>query len=85
MTPTPWDTKPTSTQHLIWDADGKTIAVVYTEKADAALIIRAVNAHEALVQAVECALTEIHNPGAMRHQGIEILEMIDAALREARA
>lgn len=56
-TPTPWATGPTAGnhQHLIYgqdDPSGKTVALVYTDANDAAFIIRAVNAHAALVEAL---------------------------------
>lgn len=62
--PTPWDTKPTAGnhQHLIWDESGKTIALVYTDADDAALIITAVNTHDthlALLAEAREALREI--------------------------
>lgn len=51
-TPTPWDTKPTAGghQHLIWDENGKTIALVYTDVRDSEFIVRAANAHAALIK-----------------------------------
>lgn len=55
--PTPWDAKEAGTQAIVWTDDGRSVAVCYGHygdaMADAAFIVRAVNAHEALVEALE--------------------------------
>lgn len=80
-----WSTKPTGgdhDQHLIWDEDGKTIAVVYTNKADANLIVQAANVHAALVAALQTAQEELSaiadgNPDLVSD---EVLDQVSDAL-----
>lgn len=56
-TPTPWEQKSQSNgQAQIYGENGKTIAITYYNDEDAALIVRAVNSHEALLEAAKEAL-----------------------------
>ncbi len=69
-TATPWGTTPSAGheihgQHIIWNDSGKTIAVTYTDASDAALIVRAVNSHAALVEALELISEHDEFTGAM--------------------
>lgn len=38
---------------------------------------------EQLLEALRCALAEIHNPGACSHDGIDISAMIESAIKAA--
>lgn len=92
-TATPWsrNISPASKYPVIFAGRNTHVAQVVTRglsdeeiEGNCDFIVRAVNSHTKLVEALKCALTEIHNPGAMSHQGIDILEMIDSALALAK-
>jgi len=60
-------------------SDENVVACVsHGHEANASLLARAPKMREALT----LALAEIHNPGAGRSRGIDVVEMIEAALNE---
>lgn len=70
--------------------DGKGNWIGYANKADAALIVRAVNSHEALTEALKKAYDRLKNcegdktPDGESRENIEELELIESALKLAR-
>lgn len=91
-TPTPWHSRGTAGhemhgQHSIWGEDGKDIAIVYDGEANAACIVRAVNAHEALIQALDDLTYAFAHPimqGKPQRLCEDQLRAASAALRLAR-
>jgi hypothetical protein len=48
-------------------------------------IVRAVNAHHAMLEALKLALDEIHHPGAARADGKDATALIEAAIAKAES
>jgi hypothetical protein len=49
------------------------------------LVVRAVNAHHAMLEALKLALDEIHHPGAARADGKDATALIEAAIAKAES
>lgn len=96
-TPTPWEIRdvPSRERFKITDSTGYTIAempsypIIEKEEANAAYIVRAVNAHEALLEALEQCLTldgataeRSHTMALKRLQAIN--EIATAAIAKAK-
>lgn len=76
-TPTPWMTSPYNAMG-VFDSDKRCVAVVYSgvhsydidlgeREANAAFIVKAVNAYEPMVEALLCILREAKNPESFKY------------------